>query len=451
MELSTANLQTRSRRAKIATRNAPYWVCIGQRGKYVGYRRAQEHEPGVWLARLYAEGRWRQSRLGFTDDCEEADGIRVLTLLQAKEKALEWFPVARAEAEGVAQHRGRYKVATALEDYFADCRRRGMKEENVRRAECAAKAHIIPTLGDVAVDGLSIGRVKKWMGDLANLPARKRSRKDAAIAYRPKPQTQDERRARRDTVNRVLTILKAALNSAVELRRVPVANAFAWREVKPFAKADSARTLVLTVVQQQNLVAKCDQEFGQLVRGGLYSGARYGELRQVEIRHYDRSLSLLHIPPEIAKNGKARHIHLDLEGKQFFDAISAHRSTGEPLFVRSSSEITQDGATVHREWRRSEQARAMRRACKAASIDPFPFYTLRHTCAARWLAGGVPMAYVAAQLGNSVAICEKYYGHLAPSHIADAIRRMPRLGLARTKRRSPALVSPTATTPTRVM
>ena len=86
MDLSTASLQTPSRRMKLALRLGPYWAGVGERGKHIGYRRAQHRQPGVWFARLYSEGRWFQTRLGFADDRDAADGSRVLTMLQAKKR-----------------------------------------------------------------------------------------------------------------------------------------------------------------------------------------------------------------------------------------------------------------------------------------------------------------------------------------------------------------------------
>lgn len=374
MELSTANLQTRARRATLRSRHSYYWVGIGERGKCIGYRRARDQEPGVWYARLYAEGRWIQNRLGFTDDREDADGVRVLTLLQAKEKALTWFPTARNEAEGKVHRHGKYKVSDALVDYFADCRSRGMKPGNVYRQECASRAHIEPTLGGVPVERLTIGRIKKWMGDAAELPARKRSRKDEEIAYRDSPETEDRRRARRDTVNRVLNVLKAALNLAVSDRRVPVANAFAWREVKPFGGTEKARTLFLSSEQQRTLIAACDEDFARLARAGLYSGARYGELCQVLVRDYNKAYGSLNIAPHIAKNGKARHIHLDAEGKQFFTAVSSRRAPDEHLFLRASRKQIPEGRSprfTDHGVRVSRLARSERRASKRSS-SPSP-------------------------------------------------------------------------------
>jgi site-specific recombinase XerD len=50
------------------------------------------------------------------------------------------------------------------------------------------------------------------------------------------------------------------------------------------------------------------------------------------------------------------------------------------------------------------------------------FHIMRHTFASRLAMRGVPMAVVAAALGNTEAICIRHYAHLAPGYIADAIR-----------------------------
>jgi integrase len=400
----------------------------------------------MWLARLYAEGRWIQSRLGFADDCEASDGIRVFTLLQAKEKALGWFPVARGEATGDTRHSGKYNVDDALVDYFKDCRTR-MKAGNVYRQECAARAHISPSLGGVAIDRLTIGRLQKWMGDLAGAPARKRARKGTETQYRQAAESEDEHRARRDTVNRILSVLKAALNFAVEKRRVLPVYAPVWREVKPFKHSAKARTLFLSPKQQRTFVEACEGNFSELARAGLYSGARYGELRNVCVRNFDTAQGKLYIPPHIAKNKKARHIVLDSEARQFFFDRVANRPPDEPIFLKDQRKgsaqtkhngSSSNGPRVHPlQWGQSEQARPMREACLRAELEPFPFYTLRHSCAARWLTAGASMKEVADQLGNSVSICERYYGHVSESHSTKVMRAMPPLGLTAPEEQAP--------------
>jgi integrase len=49
------------------------------------------------------------------------------------------------------------------------------------------------------------------------------------------------------------------------------------------------------------------------------------------------------------------------------------------------------------------------------------FYSCRHTFAADLITAGTPLARVAALLGNSVQVCERYYGHLIPGHTAKDV------------------------------
>ena len=66
----------------------------------------------------------------------------------------------------------------------------------------------------------------------------------------------------------------------------------------------------------------------------------------------------------------------------------------------------------------------MAEACHVAKISPpATFHTTRHTYASHLVQAGVPLLFVAAALGHrDTRMVEKHYGHLAPSHVADAIR-----------------------------
>ena len=78
--------------------------------------------------------------------------------------------------------------------------------------------------------------------------------------------------------------------------------------------------------------------------------------------------------------------------------------------------------------------RPMRAAVKAARIEPsIGFHGLRHTYASLAVMNGAPLQVVAHNLGHSTTrMVEKHYGHLAPSYIAETIRKTaPRFGLAR--------------------
>ena len=67
---------------------------------------------------------------------------------------------------------------------------------------------------------------------------------------------------------------------------------------------------------------------------------------------------------------------------------------------------------------------SMAEACKAANIAGGSFHILRHTAASHMVMGGVPLNVVAHNLGHAdTRMTEKHYAHLAPSYVAETIRR----------------------------
>src|ERR1700732_2568580 len=78
-------------------------------------------------------------------------------------------------------------------------------------------------------------------------------------------------RARRSTANRLLTILKAALNHA--FREGKTASDEPWRKVKPFREADAAVIHYLSDATTRRLT---QGRFRELVWGALVTGCRYG-------------------------------------------------------------------------------------------------------------------------------------------------------------------------------
>ena len=77
-------------------------------------------------------------------------------------------------------------------------------------------------------------------------------------------------------------------------------------------------------------------------------------------------------------------------------------------------------------------------ACEAAKVEPLGFHELRHTYASGLVNAGVPLAYVAAQLGHvDTSMVEKHYGHLSPSALAESIRKLaPSLEISQPKVKS---------------
>ena len=253
-------------------------------------------------------------------------------------------------------------------------------------------------------------RVADWLDGIASETPRVRGRKGAdKPAFRKGKAGADSKRQRKSTANRVLTVLKAALNfvhgeGLVSCRPV-------WSLVKPYRAVDAARLRYLSDDEARRLVNACEPEFRDLVKAALVTGCRYGELARFTTEDLNPDAGAIRV--RTSKSDKPRHVYLTDEGQTFFAALARRRKPRETLLKRP------DGKA----WRSSDQQRPLERACKAARLAPLTFHELRHTYASRLVMRGAPMPVVARQLGHSdTRMVEKHYGHMAPSYVADTVR-----------------------------
>jgi len=432
------------RSAKLDTWNARKKLPLGKTnqdpiapGQYLGYRRPASGAAGSWFARLRQDGKILQERLGTADDFQDADGADALNWDQAQEKAKAWFKDQRERAILAAGEDlprvGPLTVADAWKAYHADAGTRGV--HGVKIMQQVAEAHILPELGPLELAKLTPGRVRKWHRALAALPRRRTGRarrKGEEVQYQAAPANEDALRARKDTANRILSSLKAALNFAA--RELGAGRGVNWREVLPFQNVGRSRVRFLTVAEQRRLANVCPPDFRALVLGGLFTGARYGELSKVKVQDFDPENGTLFIQYGKAKHGyKARHVVLTEEALQWFKGHTAGRSGDEPMFVRGEvrRRARAEALKDWRGWAPYDENPYMEAACEAAKIGKMTFYELRHTYASGLVNRGVPLAFVAEQLGHAdIRMVQRHYGHLCPSAKAEAIRKLaPKLGL----------------------
>ena len=224
-------------------------------------------------------------------------------------------------------------------------------------------------------------------------------------------------RRRRSSANRVLNILKAALNHAYDEEQVTSRDAWG-RRVAPFEGVDVARIRYLKVAEAKRLLSACDPEFRPMAQAALETGCRYSELTRLEAHDFNVDTGLLQIRK--AKNTRPRHVVLTDEGTAFFRQVCAGRPGSALMFARA------DGGP----WRASHQSRPMKEANEAAKLSPpITFHGLRHTWASHAVMNGVTLLLVARNLGHlnrdgqpHTRMVEKHYAHLAPDFAADAIR-----------------------------
>jgi len=409
-----ANLTSRSARSRLERRRQPHWQALVRGRAHLGWQRWPEDRTGRWLLRRFlARNKYRVVELGAADDAMPADGVRVLNLAQAEAMAR-----ARLDTAPAVVHRLTVQQAmTRYIDY-----KQGLGQA-VNDVVSRSAVHILPALGDCVVAELTAGRLRKWLGVMASQPAQTRPKAGKA-QYQSAPATEDAIRARRASANRVLTMLKAALNHAFDEGHV--SNRDAWgRKLKPFHNVEVARVHYLDVAQARRLVNAAEEDFRPLVRAALETGCRYGELARLEVADFNADAGTLTIRK--SKSSKPRHVTITPEGADFFRQHCAGRARGALMFTHD------DGGG----WRMSEQGRPMRAACERARITPpVSFHALRHTWASLATMAGVPLWVVARNLGHAdTRMVERHYGHLAPSYITEAIHAgAPRYGLKASKR-----------------
>ena len=313
-----ASLETRASRAKLKARGKPYYKVIGS-GLHVGYRKGKR--GGMWVVRRYAgAGSYVVETIAEADDVSDADGLRVLDFWQAQERA-------RKLAAVPSRGNGPYKVKDAIRDYLEELEGRASYNDTKLRLE----AYALPSLGDKHVGDLAADTIRRWHRDLAITPRRVRTKRGAE--QRTSPINLDDpeiARRRKVSANRILGLLKAALNHAFREGNAP--SDIEWRKVKPFPKVNRSRASYLTLAQCERLINTANSEFRLLVRAALETGARYGELCRLHVEDYNPDSGTIHV--RLSKSGDSRHIVLTDEAQAFFGQLVIGHSGSEPMFHR---------------------------------------------------------------------------------------------------------------------
>lgn len=450
-QVKDAKISTRTAREKLKRGGKPYYREISP-GLHLGYRKLKT--GGKWTVRVYSgDGRYLTETLALADDHDEADGKRILTYEQAqhfvRKRATE---LLAADESG---HVGPYTIRAAFDDYLAML----AKESRDGRDSRQRIDSIASAIGHIELRRLKKADIETWLTSCIKTPPAFRNGKPRplpdAIATRVKKATEgkdvdpaikeadpvavfaaaveglpdDQKetankireilaeplRKRKDTANRNLTALKAALNYAYAEGKA--ASDRAWRTVKPFRAVSSARVRYLSMDEITRLINACSPELRELVNGALLTGARLSDLTGMKVGDF-----LPDSEAVMVGNRKGHHAgktafpcYLSPEGMTFFERHTAGRDPEEPMFTRD------DG----RPWSRHDVNRPLRAANQAAKIKPpATFHVLRHTYASHAVMAGVPLMVVAQNLGHSdTRMCERHYSHLAPSFARDAISK----------------------------
>jgi integrase len=377
-------------------------------GLHIVYRRGQK--AGIWWGRLKRPGegaKYWWHKIGKADDFGTFKGMGYTEALTA---CTRW---GKEQSGGVVQEK-HYGVDDCMRDYLAHlARERKVSLDHPRMARVSATvaAFILPQLGPRECARLQHGMVRDWRDKLATAPPRVRSKLGQGVKHREfNPKDSEAVRKRQASVNRVLSVLKAALNLAKAEKRIPTDEA--WRDVKPFRRVNAAKVRFLTLPEATALVGACEADFADLVRGALLTGARCGELTQMLLNEFSESQEWVYVRE--SKNGEPRHVSLNPAGVAFFRGLCAGRKPSERIFVKANG----------KPWGASEQKRPMDTACAMAKVEGVTFHILRHSYASHSLMAAMTIEVLAQQLGHKdTRVTLRHYAHLCKTFKQDSVKR----------------------------
>lgn len=422
-------ISTRDARYKLRSRREPYWKELVP-GTAVGYYKG-ERDVG-WFVRQRTAGRYRKQRIGTPDDVRAADGDVVLTYRQAVERATGLQLEAR---QVIPRHYSDGQTLnTVLDDYLAG-QLAGKGSESTARGAIAR--HVRDGIGQKLITAIDAAALRKWHRELAEKPPSRRRQDPAKLARRyalkkeRRKSQADQRniydmadpaniRARRSTANRVLSIVKAALNFAWKNDQLPDGLPTYWIKVAPFALGEDPPPRMLERDEITRLLNAAPADLHELLTGALMTGARYGDLCRLQARHYLADDGLVRIAQ--SKTGKTLLQPLTSEGVALFDRLTAGRERSALIFTRA------DGSA----WGKVDARRPMLAAVSAARLDDVSFKTTRATYGKLLLLATRDLEIVAKALGHSDSrITRKHYAQYLPSEIASAVAKLPALGIER--------------------
>jgi integrase len=231
----------------------------------------------------------------------------------------------------------------------------------------------------------------------------------------------DGLRRRPASINRICTVLKAALTLAAS--KDTRLSSRAWEVgLATIPDAEEVRNVILRDGEVLALITEAGaygKEFGLLVEVAAITGARVSQIRRLEVQDLQLGKAPRAMMPASrkGKGGKKvmrRPVPISVGLASRLAAAAERQAPNAPLLVKPSSEP----------WKKSDHSRPFARVARRAGLDPHEvtLYALRHSSIVRQLLAGVPIRVVAVNHDTSVVMIERTYSRHISDH-ADALAR----------------------------
>lgn len=364
-------------RKKLQARREPYWDRI-EAGCFLGYRKLEEG-AGTWIARWRAEdGGQKYHALG-----------SIATYDDAAKAAREWFEQCQGGSTEVVD------VEEACKRYVAD-RRSEKGNATAKDAEGRFKRLVYGNkFGRIKLSALRAAHVTDW--------------RNAQVERDDDDDDDDldaDRRAK-DSANRNLATLKAALNLAYRMGLV--ASTAQWDRVEAFKGVGKRRDVSLTMTDRKKLIAAATPDLTTFLQAMLLTGCRPGELASCVVGDLDPA-GLLTVS---GKTGR-RTIPLSPKALALLESAAGQRDVDEPLLTRSGVA-----------WTRFEWRDAFQDARKASGLpETVVMYSLRHVAISEMLVSGMDPMTVSKIAGTSIEMISRHYGHMIRERVVEQLARV---------------------------
>jgi len=373
----TLDIKKAGERSKLTPRREPYWERI-EAGCFLGYRKLSDG-TGTWVARWRNEaGVQKYHALGSLD-----------TYDAAAKSAREWFEQCQGGSAEVVD------VDEACRRYVTD-RRSEKGEATAKDAEGRFNRLVYGTkFGRIKLSALRTAHITDW--------------RNAQVAQDDDDQDDDpdaERRAK-DSANRNLATLKAALNLAYRMGLV--ASTAQWDRVLAYKGAGKRRDVSLTMLDRKKLITAATPDLKVFLNAMLLTGCRPGELANCIVGDLD-SAGLLTVS---GKTGR-RTIPVSPKALALLKSAAGDRDLDEPLLTRSGVA-----------WTRFAWRDAFQEARAAAGLpEGVVMYSLRHVAISEMLVSGMDTMTVSKIAGTSIEMISRHYGHLIRERVVEQLSKV---------------------------
>lgn len=359
------DLKSKTTRSQLATRREPYWQRLAA-GFFIGYR-VLDAGQGTWIARIRtADGKQKYQALGTFDLMDDA--VKEANIWRAKID------------HGVSTKDT--TISDACKTYVEHLKtEKGTSSSNDAKGRFQRLVYVTK-FGDLSLAKLKTTDVRKWVTD--------------QLATDDDDDDEDLRKSK-DSANRNLASLKAALNLAMKDRLV--ATDAGWKTITPFRGVGRRREYLLSQAERTALIEACPADLKSLVKGLLLTAARSGELAKATVADFDK-----------------RHGTLVLSGKTG-RRIATVSTAARNFFAEQCKDKLPTSFILTNEfgkpWNKDDWKKPFKEAVKKAKLpNEIVTYHLRHAAISEMLLGGMQTSLIAMLAGTSTAMIDKHYGHL---------------------------------------